>query len=192
MYSPRPTEWAGGSKSDIVYVFHVSSNNFPPILMEVQHTITPEFIDCLIYLGHKSNSPTSNDGISLCFSSQKLSLLSSEFQDNPTMKKLYSIAKDQTSTRIPAEKSIAEALLEVCEQTSNNGLFYTEACKRMSIRESDSLVEPMPPPPELSELAKSLVNESNSSINILHVEADLPKTDMEHIQQLILRPEETN
>lgn len=48
MYSPRPTEWAGGSKSDIVYVSNVSSTSFPPILIEVQHTITPEFIDRLI------------------------------------------------------------------------------------------------------------------------------------------------
>lgn len=50
MYSPRPTEWAGGSKSDIVHVSNVSSTSFPPppILIEVQHTITPKFIDRLI------------------------------------------------------------------------------------------------------------------------------------------------
>lgn len=48
MYSPRPTEWAGGSKSDIIYVSNISSTSFPPILIEVQHTITPEFIDRLI------------------------------------------------------------------------------------------------------------------------------------------------
>ncbi|KAI7884495.1 uncharacterized protein EV154DRAFT_28027 [Mucor mucedo] len=41
MYSPRPTEWADGSKSDVVYVSNVSSTSFPPILIEVQHTITP-------------------------------------------------------------------------------------------------------------------------------------------------------
>ncbi|CAO3646461.1 unnamed protein product [Mucor hiemalis] len=41
----------------------------------------------------------------------------------------------------------------------------------------------MPPPPELSELAKSLINESSSSIDILRAEADLPKTDMEYAQQ---------
>ncbi|KAI9476051.1 MAG: hypothetical protein EXX96DRAFT_620525 [Benjaminiella poitrasii] len=143
------------------------------------------------------------------FSSQKLSPLSSEFQDDPTIQKLYSIAKDQTSTRIPAEKSVAEVLLEVCEQTNkqfkkisntlepmpdtllkkrlrayaSDGLLYTETCKRMCIRESDSLVESMPLPPELSELAKSLINESSSSIDILRAEADLPKTDMEYVQQ---------
>ncbi|KAI9264622.1 hypothetical protein EDC94DRAFT_583711 [Helicostylum pulchrum] len=134
---------------------------------------------------HQSNSPTSNDGISIFFPSQKLSLLSSEFQDDPTIQKLHSTAKEQTSTRIPAEKSVTEALLEVCDQTNkqfkkisntlepmpdtllkkrlraytSDGLLYTETCKRMYIGESDSLVEPMPPPPELSELAKSLVNQ---------------------------------
>lgn len=41
----------------------------------------------------------------------------------------------------------------------------------------------MPPPPELSELAKSLANESSSSIDILRAEADLHKTDMEYVQQ---------
>lgn len=53
----------------------------------------------------------------------------------------------------------------------------------MYIGESDSLVEPMPSPPELSELAKSLVNQSSSNIDILCAEADLPKTDMEYVQQ---------
>ena len=48
MYLPRPTEWAGGSKSDIVYAASVSSTILPPILIEVQHTVTTEFIDRLI------------------------------------------------------------------------------------------------------------------------------------------------
>ncbi|KAI9476053.1 MAG: hypothetical protein EXX96DRAFT_609915 [Benjaminiella poitrasii] len=270
MYSPRPTrEWAGGSKSDIVYVSNVSSTSFPPILIEVQHTITPEFIDRLInyslsvkkcfkakptvivfgthatlteismdfeptafefargipskywaekcYILDKSTIAKATKvtplpammALTYFFSSQKLSPLSSEFQDDPTIQKLYSIAKDQTSTRIPAEKSVAEVLLEVCEQTNkqfkkisntlepmpdtllkkrlrayaSDGLLYTETCKRMCIRESDSLVESMPLPPELSELAKSLINESSSSIDILRAEADLPKTDMEYVQQ---------
>ncbi|KAI9364662.1 hypothetical protein BD770DRAFT_378707 [Pilaira anomala] len=66
---------------------------------------------------------------------------------------------------------------------TGDGMLYTETCKRMYIRESDSLVEPMPPPPELSELAKSLVNQTSSNIDILRAEADLPKTDMEYVQQ---------
>lgn len=48
MHSPRPTEWASGTKSDIVYAINVSSTSLPPTLIEVQHTITAEFIDCLI------------------------------------------------------------------------------------------------------------------------------------------------
>ncbi|KAL4208205.1 hypothetical protein AB4K20DRAFT_1979325 [Rhizopus microsporus] len=97
----------------------------------------------------------------------------------------------QTSTRIPAEKSVTEALLEVCDQKNkqfkkiSNTLepMPDTTCKRMYIGESDSLVEPMPSPPELSELAKSLVNQSSSNIDILCAEADLPKTDMEYVQQ---------
>ncbi|KAI8878536.1 hypothetical protein K501DRAFT_297583 [Backusella circina FSU 941] len=197
LYLPRPTEWASGSKSDIVYAANVSSTSLPLILIEVQHTITTEFIDrlfnyslsvknalkpnqLLLYLAHmlhilksvwilnqqllslQKESPV-NIGLKnhFFFPSQKLSLLSSEFRDDPTIQKLYSIAKEQTSTRIPAE---------------NDGLLYTETCKH-------SLVEPMPPPPELSELAKSLMNQSSSNIDILRAEADLPKTDMEYVQQ---------
>lgn len=269
LYLPRPTEWAGGSKSDTVYAANVSSTSLPPILIEVQHTITTEFIDRLINYSlsvkkcfkakpivivfgtHVTRTEISMDfepttfefakgipskywaekcyildkntiaeatkatplpammALAYFFSSQKLSLLSSEFQDDPIIQKLYSIAKEQTSTRIPAEKSVTEALLEVCDQTNkqfkkisntlesmpdtllkkrlraytSDGLLYTETCKRMYIGESDSLVEPMPPPPELSELAKSLVNQSSSNIDILRAEADLPKTDMEYVQQ---------
>ncbi|KAI8389468.1 hypothetical protein BD560DRAFT_481002 [Blakeslea trispora] len=257
IYSARPTEWAGRSKSDVVYAANVSSASLPPILIEVQHTITSEFIDRLINYSlsvkkcfkakpivivfgtHATRAETSMDfeptalefagrisckywaekcyildkntiaeatkatplpamvALAYFFSSQKLSLLSSEFQADPTIQKLYAIAKDQTLTRIPAEKSVAEALLEVCEQTNkqfkkisntlepmpntllkkrlraytSDGLLYTETCKRMYIRESDS------------HLAKNLVNESGSNIDILSAEADLPKTDMEYIEQ---------
>lgn len=52
------------------------------------------------------------------FSYQNLSLLSSEIRDDPTVQKLYTIAKEQTSTRIPAEKSVSDALIEVCDQTN--------------------------------------------------------------------------
>ncbi|KAG2214759.1 hypothetical protein INT45_006288, partial [Circinella minor] len=40
LYVLRPTEWANSSKSDIVYAANVSSTSLPPILIEVQHTIT--------------------------------------------------------------------------------------------------------------------------------------------------------
>lgn len=50
--------------------------------------------------------------------SRNLSLLSSEFRDGPILQKLYKIAKEQTSTRILAEKSVTEALLEVCDKTN--------------------------------------------------------------------------
>ncbi|KAI8989984.1 hypothetical protein BDB01DRAFT_718126 [Pilobolus umbonatus] len=72
----------------------------------------------------------------------------------------------------------------------SDGLLYTENCKRMYVRESDSLVEPMPPPPELSELAKGLVNESSSSIDILRAEAELSKTDMEYVRRKNVSREE--
>ncbi|KAI9364661.1 hypothetical protein BD770DRAFT_469096 [Pilaira anomala] len=67
------------------------------------------------------------------FSSQKLSLLSSEFQDDPTLQKLYAHCKEETLTRIPTEKSTAEALLEVCDQTNKQ-------LKKFQIRWSPCLI----------------------------------------------------
>lgn len=61
--------------------------------------------------------------------------------------------------------------------------YNNETYKRMYTRQSDTLIEPMPSPPELSELVKSFVNQSSSNIDILRAEADLPKTDMEYVQQ---------
>ncbi|KAI7846989.1 hypothetical protein BDC45DRAFT_423841, partial [Circinella umbellata] len=34
LYVPRLTEWADGSKSDIVYAANLSSTSLPPILIE--------------------------------------------------------------------------------------------------------------------------------------------------------------
>ncbi|KAG2197657.1 hypothetical protein INT47_002364, partial [Mucor saturninus] len=56
-YSVTPTEWADGSRSDMVY----ASNKFPPILIEVQYQVNQEFILRLIkycsniYMRYKSS-----------------------------------------------------------------------------------------------------------------------------------------
>lgn len=41
----------------------------------------------------------------------------------------------------------------------------------------------MPPPPELSYLAKSMMNESSSFIDILGEEISVPKTYLEYVKQ---------
>lgn len=56
--------------------------------------------------------------IAYFFSSQKLSLLSTEYQDDPTLQKLYSIAKEYAETKILEEKLMSEVLLEICNQTN--------------------------------------------------------------------------
>lgn len=50
----------------------------------------------------------------------------------PYYTKLCSVAKEQTSTRIPAEKSVTEALLEVCDQ------------KNKQFKKISNTLEPMP------------------------------------------------
>lgn len=66
---------------------------------------------------------------------------------------------------------------------TDDGLLYIETCNRMYLGDSDSLVEPIPPPTQLSELAKSLVSQSSSTVDILGAESGLPKTDMGYTQQ---------
>lgn len=66
---------------------------------------------------------------------------------------------------------------------TGDGLLYTETCKRTYTRQSDTLIKPVPPSPELSPLAQNLMNQSGPSIDILRAETDVPKTDIEYIQQ---------
>ncbi|KAI9004818.1 hypothetical protein CLU79DRAFT_841233 [Phycomyces nitens] len=48
LYSPRPTEWSNGTKSDVIYAATITSKKLPPVLIEVQHTITIDFIARLL------------------------------------------------------------------------------------------------------------------------------------------------
>lgn len=143
------------------------------------------------------------------FSSKKLSLLASEYRDDPTLQTLYAIAKEQTVTKVSAEQSASEVLIEVCNQTNlqfkkilntlepmpdtlskkrlrayaDDGALYTQTCKYKYTKRNEEFVESMPPPPELSDLAKSIMNESSSSIDILREEISVPKTDIEYVKQ---------
>jgi hypothetical protein len=143
------------------------------------------------------------------FSSKKLSLLASEYRDDPTLQTIYAIAKKQTVTKVAAEQSTSEVLLEVCNQTNfqfkkilntlepmpdtlfkkrlrayaDVGALYTQTCKYKYAKINEEFVESMPPPPKLSDLAKSMMNESSSFTNIFREEISLPKTDMEYIKQ---------
>lgn len=143
------------------------------------------------------------------FSSKKLSLLASEYKDDSTLQTLYAIAKEQTVTKVAAEQSTSDVLLEVCNQTNlqfkkivnvletmpdtllkkrlrtyaDDGALYTQTCKYKYTKRDKEFVELMPPPPELSDSAKSMMNESSSSIDILREEIGVPKTDMEYVKQ---------
>ncbi|RCH88251.1 hypothetical protein CU098_009168 [Rhizopus stolonifer] len=270
LYTPKPTEWANGTKSDIVYTASVTSSELPPVLIEVQHTINLDFIDRLlgyslfakkeykakpivvVFGTYATRNEISSDfevtsfsfmkqipckywaekcyildqntfmeatktvplpplaAIAYFFSSKKLSLLASEYRDDPTLQTLYAIAKEQTVTKVAAEQSTSEVLLEVCNQTNlqfkkilntlepmpdtllkkrlrayaDDGALYTQTCKyKYTTKRNKEFVESMPPPPELSDLAKSMMNESSSSIDILREEISIPKTDMEYVKQ---------
>ncbi|MBM6388054.1 MAG: hypothetical protein JSY10_29590 [Paenibacillus sp.] len=123
------------------------------------------------------------------------------------MKLLFLIAKEQTLNKVSADKSTSEVLIEVCNQTNlqfkkilntldpmpetilkkrlrayaDGGGIYTQTHKQMYRRSSDVSVEPMPPPPELSELAENCtMDQINTSIGILHSEITAT-TDMEYV-----------
>ncbi|KAI8091116.1 uncharacterized protein B0P05DRAFT_584234 [Gilbertella persicaria] len=143
------------------------------------------------------------------FSSKKLSLLASEYRDDPTLQTIYAIAKEQTVTRVAPEQSASEILLEVCNQTNlqfqkilnilepmsgpllkkrlrayaDDGSLYTQICKYKCTKRNKEFVKSMPPPLELSDLAKSMMNESSFSIGILREEISVPKTDVEYVKQ---------
>ncbi|KAG2233307.1 hypothetical protein BDF21DRAFT_466742 [Thamnidium elegans] len=48
VYTSRPTDWPDGTKSDVLYAPSVVSTSFPPMLVEIQHTIDQTFIDRLL------------------------------------------------------------------------------------------------------------------------------------------------
>ncbi|KAI7859344.1 hypothetical protein BDC45DRAFT_497398 [Circinella umbellata] len=43
-YSPRPTEWPNPTISDVLYLPNSPNDNFPPVLIEVQHMVDNDFI----------------------------------------------------------------------------------------------------------------------------------------------------
>lgn len=93
------------------------SANFEPTFLEFAKGIPSEYWADKCYILDKDTIAEATkitllpqDGIGVFFSSQKLSLLSSEFQDDPTTRNPYSIAKE------PAVKSVTVALLEISDQ----------------------------------------------------------------------------
>ncbi|KAG1445427.1 hypothetical protein G6F46_012195 [Rhizopus delemar] len=240
LYASRPTEWPNGTKSDVVYTASVSSNELPPVLVEVQHFITMDFINRLMsyslsikkklkakpivivfgthairgdvskaleatefsfmkqisckywaekcYVLSQSTVGEASEktaplpplmAIAYFFSSQKLSLMSTEYHNYPALQTLYSVAKEQTEIHVLVEQSTCDVLLEVCNQTSlqlkkilnaldetpdtfskkhlrayaDDDALYTQTCRYKYSRTSEVLVESMPPP-ELPESAK--------------------------------------
>lgn len=110
---------------------------------------------------------------------KSFSLLSTEHRENLTLQRLYSIAKEQAGDMIAAQKSTADVLVEVCNQTNlqfkkildtlnpmadtllkkrlrayaDDGAVYTDTCKRMYSGLPNAAVESMPLPPELPQAA---------------------------------------
>ncbi|KAI9258622.1 hypothetical protein EDC94DRAFT_521559 [Helicostylum pulchrum] len=209
LYTSKPTEWPNGTKSDIVYTAPVTSSELPPVLIEYWAEKC-YILDQNTFMEATKTVPLPPlAAIAHFFSSKKLSLLASEYRDDPTLQTLYAIAKEQTVTKVAAEQSTSEVLLEVCNQTNlqfkkildtlepmpdtlfkkrlrayaDDGALYTQTCKYKYTKRNKEFIESMPPPPELSDLAKSMMNESSSFIDIFREEISVPKTDVEYIKQ---------
>ncbi|KAG2226923.1 hypothetical protein INT45_010202 [Circinella minor] len=162
-----PAEWAGGSKSDVVYAANISSTNLPPILLiEVQHTITTEFIDRLI-----------NYSLSVkkkCFKAIKTDCHCIWHTCLHVLKSVWIL--DQQLLSLQKESPVKYWAKKYYILDKNTIAEANKATPLPAMHESSIS-------PELSELAKSLVNQSSPNIDILPAEADLPKTDMEYVQQ---------
>ncbi|CEG81463.1 hypothetical protein RMATCC62417_15667 [Rhizopus microsporus] len=66
----------------------------------------------------------------------------------------------------------------------DDGTLYTDTCKRMYSGLSNAAVEPMPPPPELSQAAIQLLKQATSPvIDALRPEVAPPTADMKYVQQ---------
>lgn len=156
--------------------------------------------------------------IAYFFSSQKLSLMSTEYRDDPTLQTLYWIAKEQTDIHVPVEQSTCDVLLEVCNQTNlqfkkilnafdeipdtfskkrlhaytDDGVLYTQICNHKYSRTSEVLVESMPSPPELPESAKDSWSQVSFNTDMLRDEISLPKTDMNYVKQFIQAKDNTS
>ncbi|KAG2202474.1 hypothetical protein INT47_013090 [Mucor saturninus] len=116
---------------------------------------------------------------------------------------LYQIAEDESMTRVNTEKSTSEVLLEVFHQTNlqfkkvlnvlegmpesqtvkrvrayaDDGVLYTEACKTKYARRAVDSKDSMPPAPELSNSARTMMPERSSNADIFREGGDsLPKT----------------
>ncbi|KAI8985844.1 hypothetical protein BDB01DRAFT_896235 [Pilobolus umbonatus] len=85
-------------------------------------------------------------------------------RDDTTLQTLYTIAEEQTVTRLAAEQSTSEVLPEVYNQTNSNLLpdillkkrllayaLCTQTCKYKCTKRNKAFVESMSPPPELSD-----------------------------------------
>ncbi|KAI9020017.1 hypothetical protein CLU79DRAFT_704465, partial [Phycomyces nitens] len=148
-------------------------------------------------------------GVFLC--GQKPSLISMEHKNDTTMQKLYKIAKEQTEEE-NKETPIAAALADVCNQTStqfqkiinvigampdsllkkralayaDDGVLYTETCKRKYFKKSSPCVSPMPAPLELPEATIKQMNVNATGCenkDDILPESSIPKNDMDYALQ---------
>lgn len=148
--------------------------------------------------------------VGLFFCDRKPSLLSTAHREDTTMQMLYKAAKDHTQKE-SAEKPIASALFDVCNQTNrqfqklvkvveampdnlvkkralaytDDGILYTNTCKRRYFKKTSPCVSPMPAPLELPEAAIQQINttEINHSSTDLLPGINVPKNDMDYALQ---------
>lgn len=121
-------------------------------------------------------------------------MISVEHKEDRILQKLYRIAKENV------EKPVTKVLIDVCNQTNlqfqkimnvveampnsllkkraisyaDDGILYTETCKRKYFKKSSPCVSPMPAPLELPEAILQQINATENNI---------PKNDMDYAFQ---------
>lgn len=129
-------------------------------------------------------------------------MISVEHKEDRILQKLYRIAKENV------EKPVTKVLIGVCNQTNlqfqkimnvveampnsllkkraisyaDDGILYTETCKRKYFKKSSPCVSPMPAPLELPEAIPQQINATENdheSTDDLFYENNIPKNDMD-------------
>ncbi|KAI7854958.1 hypothetical protein BDC45DRAFT_535087 [Circinella umbellata] len=142
------------------------------------------------------------------FQKQACSLQSLEFQHDPTVKFLYSLAKDALDHQVSQHQETVDVLVDVCTETKNQfkrildaldedseggykrarayasaGVLYSETCsQKYKIQSSEDTS--MPEPPELPEGVKA--STGREPIQVLRaIEPEQVKSDMQFIDEFV-------
>ncbi|KAG2216373.1 hypothetical protein INT45_007376 [Circinella minor] len=138
------------------------------------------------------------------FQKQACSLQSLKFKHNPTVKLLYSIAKEALNNQVPQHQETVDILVDVCIETRNQfkrildaldednkgarvyasaGVLYSETCSQKY--KSQSLQDTsMPEPPELPEGVKASTRREPIQV-LWEAEPERVKSDMQFIDEFV-------